>query len=131
MGFVDDLIYRVKNLGEGIASGEVFRDLSDIVSWAGKSFVTDVLEIVVDEKIDGDVAKDKLAAQIKKSLASGRYNRVNIGFTAEVSGIQRRSQKTVVDFFVCRDDSDETCEVKMSSKYGTDLEVGDLLKIRL
>ena len=131
MGFVDDLIYRVKNLGEGIASGEVFRDLSDIVSWAGKSFVTDVLEIGVDEKIDGDVARRELANQIKTNLANGNYNTVNIGLTAEVSGIQRRSQKTVVDFSVCCDDSDETCEVKMSSKYGTDLEVGDRLKIRL
>ena len=129
MSWLDDVWYGVKNFTEGIISGEVGRDLADIARSAGKSFVSDVLEIGVDEKINRDVAKHELANQIKANLKKGNYSTVNIGLTAEVSDIKRRSRNTEVDFEVQFDDNDETCEVKMSSRYGTDLEVGDRLKL--
>ena len=127
MGFLNGMW----ELGKAIVNGEAARDLGEIFRWAGKSFVTDVLEIGVDEKIDRDVAKHELANQISANLKRGNYSTVNIGLTAEVSDIKRRSKKTEVDFSVYCDDSDETCEVKMSSRYGTDLEVGDRLKLTL
>ena len=131
MGWFDDFTYGVKNLTQAIISGEFGHDLKELVTDAVVSFRTDVLEIGVDEKIDREVAKHELANRIKDNLNSGNYSTVNIGLTAEVSDIKRRSKKTEVDFSVYCDDSDETCEVKMSSRYGTDLEVGERLKLTL
>lgn len=127
MGFLNGMW----ELGKAIVNGEAARDLGEIFRWAGKSFVTDVLEIGVDEKIDRDVARHELENRIKANLNRGNYSTVNIGLTAKVSDIKRRSRKTEVDFEVQFDDNDETCEVQMSSKYGTDLEVGDRLKLTL
>ena len=129
MGLLDDIFYGVKNFTQGVISGEVAHDLKEIAGWAVTSFITDVLEIGVNEKIDRGVAKHELENRIKDNLNRGNYSTVNIGLTAEVSDIKRRSRKTEVDFSVHCDDSDETCEVKMSSRYGTDLEVGDRLKL--
>lgn len=131
MGWWDDVWYGVKTFTEGVFSGEVGHDLKKLFIDAVVSFRTDVLEIGVDEKIDHDVAKYELENRIKDNLNRGNYSKVNIGLTAEVSDIKRRSRKTEVDFEVQFDDRDETCEVKMSSKYGTDLEVGDRLKLRV
>ncbi|MBQ9337834.1 MAG: hypothetical protein IJS14_11135 [Lentisphaeria bacterium] len=129
MSLWDDVLYGVKNFTEGIKSGEVGHDLIGLGKYAVVSFCTDVLEIGVDEKINRDVAKHELANQIKANLKRGNYSTVNIGLTAEVSDIKRRSRNTEVDFEVQFDDNDEICEVKMSSRYGTDLEVGDRLKL--
>ena len=127
MGFLNGMW----ELGKAFVTGEAFHDLGEIAIWAGKSFVTDVLEIGVDEKIDREVARHELENRIKDNLNRGNYSTVNIGLTAEVSNIKRRSRKTEVDFSVSFDESDETCEVKMSSRYGTDLEVGDRLKLTI
>jgi|GEM_PF-5985611 len=121
----------VIELGKAFATGEAQRDLAEIARWAGRSFLTDVLEIDIDKKIDRNVAANELAAQIKNNIARGNYSTVNVGLTAEVSGIQRRSNKTKVDFSVSCDDSDETCHVKLNSRHGTDLRVGDRLKLTL
>ena len=126
-----DFFTGLKNLGEAILSGEAGRDLAEIFREAGESFLYDVLEINIDKKIDRNVAANELAAQIKNNIAKGNYSTVNVGLTAEVSEIRRRSNKTKVDFAVSRDDSDETCHVKLNSRYGTDLRVGDRLKLTL
>ena len=107
------------------------QELGGIISDAAIEFIDKILSFDVDEKIDSDVASYELKNRIRDNLNSGNYSTVNIGLTAEVSDIKRRSKKTEVDFSVSCDDYDETCEVKMSSKYGTDLEVGDRLKLTL
>lgn len=107
------------------------QELGGIITDATIEFIDKILSFDVDEKIDSDVASHELANRIKDNLNSGNYSTVNIGLTAEVSDIKRRSKKTEVDFSVYCDDSDETCEVKMSSRYGTDLEVGERLKLTL
>lgn len=127
MGFLNGMW----ELGKAFVTGEAVRDLIGIGSWAVTSFIKDVLEIGVDEKIDREVARHELANQIKDNLDSGNYSTVNIGLTAEVTDIKLLSRKTEVDFSVSFDESDETCEVKMSSRYGTDLEVGDRLKLTI
>lgn len=113
---------------KAFASGEATRELGQIFKEAGRDFLTDVLEIGVDEKIDRDVAAHELANQIRKKLDEGDYSTVNIGLTAEVSGIRHSSNRTNVEFSVY-DDDDEICQIKMNSEYGTDLKVGERLKL--
>jgi len=132
MGFGDDVCYGVKNLMEGIANGEVFRDIGEIATWAGKSFITDVLQIGVDKRIDRETAVQELEDLIQNKLADGDYSSVNIGLTAEVSDVRYRSGSVKVDFDVSYDDDcADICRVQMNSEYGTDLEVGDRLKLTL
>ena len=117
-------------LTKAFASGEAQRELGQIFREAGHDFITDVLLIDIDQKIDKKVAAQELANHIKANLDNGNYGKVNIGLTAEVTNIQQRANKAIVDFSVHSDDS-ETCQIKMASEYGTDLEIGDRLKLTL
>lgn len=116
---------------KAFASGEATRELGQIFKEAGRDFLTDVLEIGVDEKIDRDVAAHEMANRIRQKLDDGDYSTVNIGLTAEVSKIRHSSHRTNVDFSVYDDNYDEVCQIKMNSEYGTDLEVGERLKLKL
>jgi len=96
-----------------------------------KIFMREVLGIVpVNHRINEQVAINELENKIKDNLIAGNYNTVNLNLTAEVKDIQYQANRTNIGFLIT-DNENEECKVGLSTSYGTDLEVGDVLELSL